>query len=92
MIVSESGSSGGINTNLKEILSDKIPREINFKYVEKVTKSSLEKIKTPNYKLFLKAEYLDEETRNYIKIKIDGGDYTRLLVDSDFIFFVVNPL
>jgi hypothetical protein len=92
MIVDGPDSLKQINTNFKEILHDKIPRENNFKYVEKVSKSFLEGIKTPNYKLFLKAEYLNNETRNFIKIKIDGGDYTRLLVDSDFIFFVVNPL
>ena len=91
MYVNKEGANNEVYTNFKSILQDKIPREINFKYIENVTKTSLQKISGKNHYLLLKLNILDSKTEDCIKANINNHKFNVLFNDNDFIFFAINP-
>jgi hypothetical protein len=93
MFINNAELGNRVSTNFKAILKDKIPRELNFYYMEDVSKTSLEKIKEKNYQVFLKVDILSSDTADFIKLKISSNEYKLLFNDRDFTFvlFIVNP-
>jgi hypothetical protein len=80
-----------VYTNFEAILLDKTPREINFHYLKKVSKESLQKVTKKNCAVFLQSSKLDQVTMDFIKSRINNKEYKSLLDDSDYIFFIINP-
>ncbi len=62
-ILEKNESSSKVYTNFKNILKDKIEREIEFIYVSKITKASLSKIERTKSYLFIRTNRLENETR-----------------------------
>ncbi len=93
IFIKNGGLENEVQTNFKALLSDKVPRRINFHYIEKVSKISLEEISEKNYLVFLKVDNLDSETKDFIKNKFKSNDYNILFNDRDFnfLFFEINP-
>lgn len=90
-IVKRKGLQKVIFSNFKDIIDDKIPRDINFKYIKNVSTKTLLNIKAKNYYLFLKMDFLNSETKTAIKSNINRKKYELLLEDNNYIFFIVNP-
>ena len=90
MVVNKNELHTEVYTNFKEILHDKIPREINFEYIENVTKTSLKRIDRKKSYLFLKYNLLTSITKEYIKSNINTNVYKILLDDKDFVLLMLN--
>ncbi len=90
-ILEKNQFSGPVYTNFKNILRDKIKREISFKYLEDITKPSLVELENKfNSYIFLRTDKLNAEISQYIFTKLNNGDYSLLLDDHDYLFFLIK--
>ena len=88
MILKNEDVSDSVYTNFKYILKDSIPRDIKFKFIRNISKSSLFSLKD-SY-VFLKSDILDQETKTYLKQKFTDGKYKLILDDNNYLFFMIN--
>ncbi len=73
LILKDEAISDSVYTNFKYIVGDSLPRDIKFKFVPNISKTSLSLRNNSYY--FLKSDILDTETKNYVKKKIKEGVY-----------------
>ena len=81
-----------VYTNFKPILNDKIPREVNFRFVKNISNSTLTKLEKLKSYLFLWTSTLDNKSLDYINNKIEAGQYRLLLNEEDYLFLLIHPI
>ncbi len=77
-----------VYTNFSYIVKDSLPRDIKFEFIPEVSKSSLLNLK--NSYIFLKSDFLDYQTKDFLKNKFAEGRYTLILDDSSYLLFLTK--
>ena len=87
-IINSAKLNKNVLTNFPSICSEKIPREINFTYLDET--DILKILDGKNYNqqnlLFLRVNNLNRETKSRIISEIKSGEYQALYDDGDYLF------